>query len=260
MDDLFSKFKRGELLRLKMSAYGAKGLSEIEILEYLLTLDSPSKDCSLLANRMMNRYLTLAEILDSDEIELNEAFGLSESKSLMLATIPLIYQVYQKAKAKNTPTESYAELYKLVVDRLVAYSKSSLTILCFDADFRYIGSIDKYSPTLPVTVWAKEIVKLGAEYIAIGSRIGSEIPSVEDVAYITDNIIDSLDILDIEIIDSIVINNGKAFSVVDKARKLMDKRLPITAVENELAMHIYPLKDDKPTPANKNEYFDFDDE
>lgn len=263
MDDKSSKFKRGELLRLKMSAYGAKGLSEIEILEYLLTLDSPSKDCSKFANYLMNRYISLSEIFESDEIELHETCGISDSKSLLLTTIPSIYRVYQKAKSKDITIRRYDVLFNLVIDIMNTNPKASPIVFCFDERLGYIDCIDEYNIDIPANVWAKDAIRLGTEYIAIGFRLDNDFLSIEDITYITESFIDTFDVLNMQMIDAIIIRNGKTFSLIDRVRDLIDNRKPVTDIENGLALRIYPLKDDEPISNNtkdSKDYFDFENE
>lgn len=256
-----NKIRRGDDLKMKIRSFGIGQMSESEVLEYLLTLDRPSKDSSELAKQLLNRFCCLGEILDADEIELREIDGIGENKALALSTLTSVYWVYQKAKTEKVTLENNDELYNFVVERMIPFSSDTTSLFCFDERFRYINRIDIFESntrnvTFSISQFAKEAVSVGAEYVAIGCKFSNgTISTIDEVFNFTLDAVTQLEILDIHVLDSIIVKNGVGLSVIEKAKELVENGVPVTETEKVLAHMEYP-KIEKSFIENKNNYDD----
>lgn len=256
-----NKIRRGDDLKMKIRSFGIGQMSESEVLEYLLTLDRPSKDSSELAKQLLNRFCCLGEILDADEIELREINGIGENKALALSTLTSVYWVYQKAKTEKVTLENNDELYNFVVERMIPFSSDTTSLFCFDERFRYINRIDIFESntrnvTFSISQFAKEAVSVGAEYVAIGCKFSNgTISTIDEVFNFTLDAVTQLEVLDIHVLDSIIVKNGVGLSVIEKAKELVENGVPVTETEKVLAHMEYP-KIEKSSIENKNNYDD----
>lgn len=256
-----NKIRRGDDLKMKIRSFGIGQMSESEVLEYLLTLDRPSKDSSELAKQLLNRFCCLGEILDADEIELREIDGIGENKALALSTLTSVYWVYQKAKTEKVTLENNDELYNFVVERMIPFSSDTTSLFCFDERFRYINRIDIFESntrnvTFSISQFAKEAVSVGAEYVAIGCKFSNgTISTIDEVFNFTLDAVTQLEVLDIHVLDSIIVKNGVGLSVIEKAKELVENGVPVTETEKVLAHMEYP-KIEKSSIENKNNYDD----
>lgn len=256
-----NKIRRGDDLKMKIRSFGIGQMSESEVLEYLLTLDRPSKDSSELAKQLLNRFCCLGEILDADEIELREIDGIGENKALALSTLTSVYWVYQKAKTEKVTLENNDELYNFVVERMIPFSSDTTSLFCFDERFRYINRIDIFESntrnvTFSISQFAKEAVSVGAEYVAIGCKFSNgTISTIDEFFNFTLDAVTQLEVLDIHVLDSIIVKNGVGLSVIEKAKELVENGVPVTETEKVLAHMEYP-KIEKSSIENKNNYDD----
>ena len=256
-----NKIRRGDDLKMKIRSFGIGQMSESEVLEYLLTLDRPSKDSSELAKQLLNRFCCLGEILDADEIELREIDGIGENKALALSMLTSVYWVYQKAKTEKVTLENNDELYNFVVERMIPFSSDTTSLFCFDERFRYINRIDIFESntrnvTFSISQFAKEAVSVGAEYVAIGCKFSNgTISTIDEVFNFTLDAVTQLEVLDIHVLDSIIVKNGVGLSVIEKAKELVENGVPVTETEKVLAHMEYP-KIEKSSIENKNNYDD----
>lgn len=106
------KGHRARLLKTINQA-GLNNLSEIQVLEYILTFTIPRGDTNPLAHSLLEKYGSVSKVIDANYFSLLEVKGIGERSAKMLTTLPEIFDFYKHDKLKNT---KYIKLWKDVYD------------------------------------------------------------------------------------------------------------------------------------------------
>lgn len=83
-------------MRARIRKSGIATLEEHEILEYLLYAFVPRKDTNEIAHALIDKFGSLAGVLNADEKRLNEIAGMTQNASLFFACLPEILRRYMQ--------------------------------------------------------------------------------------------------------------------------------------------------------------------
>lgn len=89
-------------LRSTIHKVGLENLSDVQILEFILTLCIPRGDTNEIAHKLLNKFGNISNVLDADIFELQKVSGVGENAANILTIIPQIAQFYFKDKNKTT--------------------------------------------------------------------------------------------------------------------------------------------------------------
>ena len=85
-------------LRERFLANGLDGFHDYEVIEFLLTLATPRKDCKDAAKAAMARFKTLQGVLEAEPAELCKVEGIGPNNLFTLRLIKAIADRYLKKK------------------------------------------------------------------------------------------------------------------------------------------------------------------
>lgn len=108
-------------LREKFIKSGLKGFHDYEIVELLLTLGTPRKDCKQQAKEAIRRFKSLRGVLEAPAEELQQIDGIGSRSALGIKLVQEVAREFLKEKIIDKPVykssrEIFDYLYHDVVD------------------------------------------------------------------------------------------------------------------------------------------------
>jgi len=104
---------------------------EYQVLEYALMFPIPYKDTNVLAHKLINKFGTLAGVLEANEEDLMKVEGMGEVTANFLANIINIYNYYEKSKSgKKEYISSPGQTYRYLKPFFVGKRVEELYLLC----------------------------------------------------------------------------------------------------------------------------------
>lgn len=207
-------------LRTKFLTSGLEGFHDYEIVELLLTLGTPRKDCKQMAKEAIRKFRGLRGVLDASLFELQKINGIGPSNGFGLKLFQAVSERYAKeqiAKRINlNSSQAVADYLKKSIGRK---KKEHFVMLLLDAR-NYLIKISKISIgslnasiVHPREVF-KEAIQFSAAQIIIAHNHPSDNPeaSPEDVA-MTRRLEEGAKIMGIDLIDHIIVTKDKFFSL-----------------------------------------------
>jgi len=86
-----------------------KGFHDYEIVELLLTLGSPRKDCKQPAKEALKRFKTLRGVLEASPLELQQIEGIGAHNSFGIKLVLEVAKEYLKEKIMDKPVLSSSQ-------------------------------------------------------------------------------------------------------------------------------------------------------
>jgi len=214
-----SKVGHRKRLREKFMKSGLLGLHDYEIVELLLTLGTPRKDCKQQAKALMKKFKTLRGVIDAGEEELYEIKGIGPKNIFGVRFIREVSERYLedriiKQEIYRTPQDVFDYLYV----SMRGLKKEVFKTLFLDVKNRLITTEKMFKGTVSSSaVYPREIVKKAIKKDASSVILvhnhpsGDPTPSPEDKR-ITVDVVDALKAVDIKVLDHIIIGDNKYFS------------------------------------------------
>ncbi len=209
-------------LREKFSESGFNGFLDYEIVELLLTLGTPRKDCKQIAKKAIEEFRNLKGVLDADKTELITIKGIGPSNVMGLTLFKAILERYSKEKISPKILLNSPELVAEYLQAKIGSKKEEhFVILYFDTRNKLINeeiSIGTLNASLvhPREVFKKAIKDNAAQIIiAHNHPSGDPKPSEEDIST-TKRLIETGKLVGISIIDHLVITSNEYFSFKGK--------------------------------------------
>lgn len=209
-------------LRERFLQSGLDGFADYEIIELLLTLNTPLKDCKPMAKEAINKFEGIVGVLDAPIDELMQIDGIGPSNAIGVKIFQNILEIYAKEKINlkkelNTPQM----LFEFLKMKIGKEKKEHFVILFFDTRNKLIvnnvsvGSLNA-SIVHPREVFNDAVLK-NASYVIIAHNhpSGDPAPSKEDVAT-TKRLVEAGRILGITVQDHMIVTRSKYYSFAEK--------------------------------------------
>ncbi len=202
------------------------GFNEHQIVELLLFYCCPRKDTNELAHILINKFGSLAGILDAKYEELESVSGISENAATLFKIIPKILPIYYNAHFNDEDEIMYNntdKLKELFQSCFVGLTHEEFRIACFDNNLRLINNvlISKGSPSSAPVEMRKiieEVIKADATSLVIAHNHpkGSPSPSTADMA-VTREISDAMRSIRVSLLDHIIVGESSVISMNEMA-------------------------------------------
>jgi DNA repair protein RadC len=207
-------------LRDKFLQSGLDGFHDYEIVELLLTLGTPRKDCKQMAKAAIKMFRGLRGALDASLEDLQNIKGIGSSNAFGLK---LFQAVSERLAKERIPKKIMFDSSKTVADYLQKSigreNKEHFVMLSLDARNNLIKISDISVGSLNANIVHprevfKEAIQSSAAQIIIAHNHPSGNPeaSPEDVA-LTRRLEEAAKILSIELLDHIIVTKVKFFSL-----------------------------------------------
>ncbi len=207
-------------LRLRFLQGGLSSFLDYEIVELLLTLGTPRRDCKDMAKEAIKRFEGLRGVLDAPSEDLQRIKGIGPSNIFGLKLFQAISERYSKEHMPKRVTLNSSKVVAEFLQKSIGREKKEHFVM-LSLDVRNslvkisnisVGSLNA-SIVHPREVF-KEAVQASAAKIIIAHNHPSENPdaSPEDVA-LTRRLGEVAKIIDIELLDHIIVTKNKFSSL-----------------------------------------------
>lgn len=211
-----------ERMKAEFLARGLEGWPDHRVLELLLFYTIPQGDVNDLAHELVERFGSLAGVLDASVEELKKVKGVGDHTAVFLRMLPAVLGRYQGARTRlsaiiNSPEEAYAwlEPYFFGARNEMVY------VLCMDGKRQVLGVRKVAEGSIEMAEVntrriAEEAIGLRAAqiYVAHNHVSNLAIPSQADWLT-TDTLRGALRPIGIELIDHLVFVDGDMVSLKD---------------------------------------------
>jgi DNA repair protein RadC len=214
-------------LRDRFLKSGLDGFHDYEVIELLLTLGTPRKDCKDTAKAALTRFNTLQGVLEASSHELCEIEGIGPKNFFGLKLIKAVSDRYREKKLiKKDPLNNSRELFDYLNHSIRDKSREYFKIIFLDSKNRVISTETHSKGTLTASsVYPREVVyaalsnKAAALIFAHNHPSGDPQPSPQDVA-ITRQLVFAGKVMGLAVHEHIIIGDNCYYSFADQGQIL----------------------------------------
>lgn len=224
MDKKKSQEGHRQRLRDKFLKSGLDAFHDYEIIELLLTLSTPRKDCKEQAKEAVRKFKGLKGVLDASVDELTEIKGIGDINIFGIKLFQEISNRYLKEKIikQKMILKSSKEVFDYLYQSLQRKKNEVFKVLFLNAKNNLLEVEDLFEGSLTMSaVYPREIMKKAIKYNAASLIFvhnhpsGDPNPSETDID-ITKKLCLAGDIMQIKVLDHIIIGDSKYFSFAEK--------------------------------------------
>jgi DNA repair protein RadC len=210
-------------LRDRFMAAGLDGFHDYEVIELLLTLGTPRKDCKDAAKAAISKFKSLQGVIEASPEQLCEVNGIGTKNIFGLKLIQAVADRYLKKKLIGKDLISNSkELFDFLFHRLRDKQRESFNAVFMDSKNRVISTETLSEGTLTASsVYPREVVQAALKHhaaaiiFAHNHPSGDPQPSPEDIA-ITRQLVFAGRVMGITVHEHIVIGDNRYYSFADQ--------------------------------------------
>lgn len=208
-------------MKERFLAEGLDNFSDIQVLELLLFYAVPRQDTNPIAHALLERFGTLAQVLETPVTELEKVKGVGHNAAVLLNLSTELGRRYQVSRMMQTRIlASVEECGKYLVPRFFGRRNETVFILCLDAKCKVLGCVEVGEGSVnSAGVPVRRIVETALAYnattviLAHNHPSGLALPSGEDVQT-THRVAAALNAVEISLADHIVVADDDFVSIV----------------------------------------------
>lgn len=209
-------------LRDRFFTSGLDGFQDYEVIELLLTLATPRKDCKDAAKAALNRFKTLQGVLDATPADLCRLPGIGPRNLLGLKLVPAVSRRYlQRRLEGKTPLTNSRELFDYLNHTIRDKKRECFVAIYLDAKNRVIADETLFTGTVTASaVYPREVVHAALAHTAAAVIFahnhpsGDPAPSPDDMA-ITRRLVQACGLMGITVHEHLIIGAEGYFSFAD---------------------------------------------
>ncbi|MFH2065708.1 MAG: DNA repair protein RadC [Pseudomonadota bacterium] len=210
-------------LREKFLESGLSGFHDYEIIELLLTLATPRKDCKDAAKDALERFQSLPGVFEASKEELLSVNGIGPKNLLGIQLIKAVSDRYLEKKIRvRDLVQNSRDLFNYLYQTLRDKSQECFSVIFLDAKNRVIDSNILFKGTLTESaVYSREVIKIALEkraaalIFAHNHPSGDPEPSNVDIL-ITKRLLFACKVVGITVHEHIIIGDNRYFSFADQ--------------------------------------------
>lgn len=212
-----------ERLKNRFLTEGLDGFEQHQILELLLFYVIPRKDTNPIAHQLIEKYGSLAAVLEADPKDLASISGIGNNTAVLLSLIPSLARIYFKDKWGDKPLlNSSSKAGEYVVSLFAGRNYEVFYVICLDAQNRvnyaalvHEGTINE-APVYPRLIVETALRHQANSVILAHNHPGGTLqPSSADIE-VTKRIIAALDAISISVVDHIIVAGDRYLSLAEK--------------------------------------------
>ena len=209
-------------LRGKFLKSGLSGFHDYEIVELLLTLGSPRKDCKRQAKEAIKRFKTLRGVLAASPEELQQIDGIGPHSAFGIKLMQEVAKEFLKEKIIDKPFyKSPQEIFDYLYHAMRDLKKEVFKVIYLNSQHQIIETADLFEGTVnSSSVSPREVIEGAIKHNAVSLIFvhnhpsGSPEPSTSDKE-LTRELVYAGKITRIKVLDHIIIGENKYFSFAD---------------------------------------------
>jgi len=212
-----------ERLRDRFLAGGLSGFHDYEVIELLLSLNTPRKDCKPSAKLLMKRFKSFQGVLEATTLDLCRVDGVGKANSLGILLIKAVADRYLEARILSRDVVKNSEDLMDYLNHIIGYkAKEHFVGIFLDAKNRVIASEVLFSGSLTgSSVYPREVIihalahQAAAVIFAHNHPSGDISPSKSDLQ-ITKKLVFALNSVGIMVHEHIITGSQGFFSFAAK--------------------------------------------
>lgn len=210
-------------LRERFIASGLSGFQDYEVIELLLTLATPRRDCKDAAKAALKRFKTLQGVLEASPAELRTIADIGPTNILGLHLIKEVADRFLQEKVlRKDPVHNAREVFDYLYYNMKDKDRERFKVIFLDARNKILATETLFEGTLTAgAVYPREVVRQALEHraaaliFAHNHPSGDPSPSPEDVA-ITRQLLFACKVVGIAVHEHLVIGDNRYFSFADQ--------------------------------------------
>jgi len=206
-------------LRDKFLKSGVAGFHDYEIVELMLSLGTPRKDCKLPAKEAIKRFQTLRGVLEAPLEELQNIEGIGAHSAFGIKLVQEVSREFLKAKIMEKPFyKSSREVFDYLYHSLRGLKKEVFKVIYLNGQNQIIDTIDLSSGTVnSSSVSPREVIEGAIKHNAAALIFvhnhpsGNPEPSASDKS-LTRELVYAGRITRLKVLDHIIIGDNRYYS------------------------------------------------
>lgn len=212
-------------LRERFLRGGLAAFQDYEIIELLLTLGTPRRDCKDQAKEALKRFKSLRGVLEAPSKELQAIDGIGAHSLFGIKLAKAVAELYTekqlKPLARSQPISSSTELFNYLYTSMRDKFREQFKVVYLDAKNRILSTETLFEGTLTATsVYPREVIRSALQQNAAAVIFvhnhpsGDPRPSNEDIA-ITRRLVNACRSIDVTVHEHLIIGDDKYYSFAD---------------------------------------------
>jgi DNA repair protein RadC len=206
-------------LRERFLKGGLDGFHDYEIVELLLTLGTPRKDCKVPAKELVKRFQTLRGVLEASTEELEETKGIGPHSAFGIKLVQEVARRFLKEKVIDKPVyTSSKEVFDYLYHSMRDLKKETFRVIYLNSQNQIIDIAELATGTVNASViHPREVIegalrKLAVSLIFVHNHpSGNPAPSSSDKS-VTRDLVYAAAILQLKVLDHIIIGDNTYYS------------------------------------------------
>jgi len=210
-------------LREKFLKSGLAGFHDYEIVELLLTLGSPRKDCKQQAKEALKRFKTLRGVLAASPEELQEIDGIGAHSAFGIKLMQEVAREFLKEKIIDKPFyKSPREIFDYLYHSMRDLKKEDFKVIYLNSRNQIVETADVFEGTVNSSlVSTREVIEGALKHNATSLIFvhnhpsGNPEPSNNDKE-LTRELVYAGKIMQVKVLDHIIVGDNNYFSFADE--------------------------------------------
>jgi DNA repair protein RadC len=212
-----------ERLRNRFLSSGLSGFHDYEVIELLLTLATPRKDCKSTAKAALRQFKTLQGVFEASPKALCEVEGIGPNNLIGIKLIKAVANRFLERKLiKKDPLNNSKDLFDYLYHSIRDKNRECFKALFLDAKNKVIAVETLFKGTLTASaVYPREVILAALRHhaaaliFAHNHPSGDPKPSPDDVS-LTRQLICACRVMGITVHDHLIIGDDTYFSFADQ--------------------------------------------
>lgn len=210
-------------LREKFLESGLSGFHHYEIVELLLTLGTPRRDCKKPAKEAIARFKSLRGVLEAPQEKLLEIKGIGPHNVFGIKLVQDVARQFLKDRVIDKPlVRASKEVFDYLFHSMRDLNKEVFTVMFLNGQNEIIAVEDLFEGTLNASaVYPREVFKAAIKHNALSVIFahnhpsGNPHPSQLD-KNITKELVAAGEVMRVTVLDHIIIGDNRYFSFADE--------------------------------------------
>lgn len=212
-----------ERMRKKFLRTGAAGFVDYEIIEILLMIGTPRRDCRQAAKLAIKEFKSLRAVLEASPDELQKVPGIGPKNVFGIKLIQEVSRRFLKDRMMSRPVcSSSSEVYEYLLHSLRDIKREQFKVIFLDAKNQIIEEKTLFEGTVDSSaVYPREVIKDALRFGAVSLIFAHNHPSGDPEPSscdkeITRDLVLAARLVELRVLDHIIIGNNCYYSFADQ--------------------------------------------
>lgn len=206
-------------LREKFIESGLAGFADYEIVELLLTLGSPRRDCKKQAKEAIKKFKTLRGVMEASAAELQQIDGIGPHNAFGIKLVQEVAGKFLKERLIDRPIyRSSQEVFDYLYHSMRGLKKEAFKVIYLNSQNQIIDAANLFEGTINTSaISSREVIEGALKHGAVSLVFahnhpsGAPEPSQGD-REVTKDLVYAAAIMQIKVLDHVIIGDNRYFS------------------------------------------------